>query len=203
MAGNATFVVVGLDPLTNALQPAPGRLPKCGPFSVSSLLPKKQPAVENVRHPRIRIAPLRTSHMLRLPTLAALALLSACAETPTNVHLTITASRDLNPGPGGAANPAQVRVFLLKNPEKFSNADYFQLADKEKTVLGEDLISREEYTVRPGDTRTIDSPVQPGERFVGISVAYRDIDHATWRAITPIRSQVKATLGAERLALDK
>lgn len=136
--------------------------------------------------------------------LAVLLVLSACADgTPGSVHLTMAAAPDLNPGPGGGANPAQVRVYLLKAPERFSNADYFQLADKDRTVLGDDLVGREDLILRPGETRTVDSGVQPGQRYIGITVAYRDIDHATWRVVTPIRSQVKATLGAERVALEK
>ena len=141
--------------------------------------------------------------MPRLPVFATLAALSACATTSTNPHLIIAATRDLNPGPGGGANPVQVRVYLLRNPDKFTNVDYFQLADKEQAVLGEDLISRQQYTIRPGETRTIDNPIQPGERFIGITAAYRNIDHATWRAISPSNAVVKATLGADRLALSQ
>ena len=147
--------------------------------------------------------PTRTSKMPRLPLLATLAALSACATTPTTSHLTLTAARDLNPGPGGGANPVQVRIYLLKNPEKFTNTDYFQLADKEQSVLGEDLISREEYTLRPGETRIVDQPIKPGERFIGITAAYRNIDHSTWRAIAPSNAVKKATLGADRLVLSQ
>ena len=141
-------------------------------------------------------------------TLALLAALSfpalglaGCGGVPAVLHVNSAASADLNPGPRGSAFPAEVRLYLLRAPEKFTNADFFQLTEHEAAVLGNDLVSREEVIMHPGETRTVDLSTRPDTRFVGVAVAYRKIDGATWRAITPARGNLKMTLGADNVTL--
>lgn len=136
-------------------------------------------------------------------TLALLAVLplAACGGLPATVHVNATAAADLNPGPSGNAFPAQVRLYLLRAPEKFSNADYFQLADHEATVLGNDLVNRDELILHPRESRVIDLQTKPDAKYVGVAVAYRNIDGATWRAVTPTRGDLQLTLAADRVTL--
>ena len=133
---------------------------------------------------------------------AALCLLSACSSGPvTNVHLSLVAAPKLNPDETGAPNPVQVRVFMLKTSEAFTNTDYFQLEDKEKAVLGGDLLSQNNDILRPGLTKTMDLPVPSGAKFVGVSAAYRNIDHATWRVVAPIGAKVTVNAGLDALTV--
>ncbi len=140
--------------------------------------------------------------MLRLSILGLLATLPlAGCGVPGTLHVSATGAADLNPGPGGAAFPAQVRLYQLRAPEKFTNADYFQLADHEQAALGGDLLSREEFILHPGETRTVDLKTQPDTRYVGVAVAYRNIDRATWRTIEPARGTIRLNLAADRVTL--
>ncbi len=116
------------------------------------------------------------------------------------VHLSLSADDRLNPDPRGNANPAQVRIFLLKAPERLNNADYFQLAEKEAAVLGDTLDAREQVTMHPGESRIIDLRVPPDARWIGITVGYRDIDHATWRTTTPVARALNVSIGSNRVA---
>ena len=141
-----------------------------------------------------------------MPRLLAVALLaclslSACGGVPATIHVQATASADLNPGSGGSAFPAQVRLYQLRTPEKFNNADFFQLADHEATVLGSDLVSRDEVILHPRETRVVDLATKKETRFVGVVVAYRNIDQATWRAVTPARGNLQLSLAADRVTL--
>ena len=135
--------------------------------------------------------------------LAVLALLplAGCSHAPATVHVSATAAADLNPGPSGSAFPAQVRLYLLRAPEKFSNADYFQLYDHEDTVFGGDLLHRDEIIMHPRESRVIELSTQPEAKFVGVAVAYRNVDGATWRAIAPARGNLRMTLAANRVTL--
>ncbi len=131
-----------------------------------------------------------------------LCLLSACAPGPvTAVHLSLIASPKLNPDETGLPNPVQVRVFMLKTSEAFTNTDYFQFADKEKAVLGADLLAQVNDTLRPGVTKTMDLPVPPGAKFIGVSAAYRNIDQATWRVAAPIAKKMTVNAGPDALAV--
>ncbi len=125
--------------------------------------------------------------------------LSACAGAPTTLHLTLQAQPGLNPDNTGLPNPVQARVFLLKNSDAFSNTDYFQFADKEKTVLGGDLLAQRDQFMHPGQTQMLTLPIPKDTRFIGVSASYRNIDQATWRVVTPVVGTATITLGADAL----
>ena len=55
-----------------------------------------------------------------------------------------------------------VRVYGLKTRSVFDGADFFALYDKDKETLGAELVEREEFQLKPGDTRLIDKPVAAG-----------------------------------------
>lgn len=116
------------------------------------------------------------------------------------IHLSVLGQPGLNPGPDGVAKPVQLRIYSLRARDRFLNADYFQLAEKDKTVLGDDLLFRQDVTVRPGETQTVDSVVLPGQQLLGLSAGYRDIDHATWRMVAPLAAQQAFVLKADGIA---
>ena len=129
-------------------------------------------------------------------------LLSACSSGPvTSVHLSLVAAPRLNPDETGQPNPVQVRVFMLKASEAFTGTDYFQLTDKEKTVLGGDLLAQTNDILRPGQTKIMDLPVPPGTKFLGVSAAYRSIDQATWRVAAPIARKIVVNASANALSV--
>ena len=133
---------------------------------------------------------------------ALICLLSACSDGPVkSVHLSLVAAPRLNPDETGLPNPVQLRVFMLKTSDAFTNTDYFQLEDKEKAVLGGDLLAQTNDIVRPGQTKTMDLPVPPGAKFIGVSAAYRNIDQATWRVATPVQRKVTIDAGPDALAV--
>ena len=126
----------------------------------------------------IRVAPL---------VLLVAMLVAGCASPPPPpppgvIELTLQAAADINPDASGQAAPVVVRVYHLASPEKFSVADFFSLFDNDKAALGPDLISRDEVSLTPGQTRTLTTPLEPKATIVGVVAAFRDIDHATWRA---------------------
>ncbi len=125
--------------------------------------------------------------------------LTACASAPTTLHLTLQAQPGLNPDNTGLPNPVQAHVFLLKNSDTFSNTDYFQFADKEKAVLGADLLAQHDEFMHPGQTQALTLPIPKDTKFIGVSAAYRNIDQATWRVVTPVVGQATITLSADSL----
>lgn len=131
-----------------------------------------------------------TGKKLLISSLALLVALvvAACSSAPPPppppgvVELTLQAAADINPDANGQAVPVVVRVYHLASAEKFSMVDFFSLFDNDKKALGPDLISREEVTLTPGQSTTLTSTLEPKADIIGVVAAYRDIDHATWRA---------------------
>jgi type VI secretion system protein VasD len=95
----------------------------------------------------------------------------------------MVASEQVNPDAAGRSSPIVVRLFQLRTDGAFAAAEFFDLYEKEKQVLGESLVSREEYVLAPGETRELEIPVNAQTSYLGVLAAYRDIRSAQWRAV--------------------
>ncbi|MCQ3001643.1 type VI secretion system lipoprotein TssJ [Pseudomonas syringae] len=123
-------------------------------------------------------------------------LLAACAKdappaadaaSGANVlTLNFQAIAGLNPGASGQPAPVRVRIFELKNTANFSRADYFGLVERAPATLGPDLIDQDEVLLQPGEQLSIERPLDPATRHVGLVVGYREIDQAQWRAVLDV-----------------
>jgi type VI secretion system protein VasD len=105
---------------------------------------------------------------------------------PPELDLTIQGGADQNPDPSGQATPVAVKLFQLAGTGRFESTDAYALAGNAESVLGDELLGAEQVIVAPGETRTLMRAPKPGAQFLGVAVLFRDIDHATWRALAPI-----------------
>ncbi|MDR5806863.1 type VI secretion system lipoprotein TssJ [Caballeronia sp. LZ019] len=123
--------------------------------------------------------------------LCALAL-AACKSAPppppapTIVRITVNALDGANPDRTGRPSPVVVRVYELRTTAAFESADFFTLYGKDQATLGGDLNAKNEFLLRPGDTRSVEQAVQPGTKFVAVVAAYRDIERSRWRVTEPV-----------------
>lgn len=114
-------------------------------------------------------------------------LLSACAAKPPKpepARARLVASEQVNPDESGRSSPIVVRLYQLRADGAFAAAEFFDLYAKEKEVLGESLVAREEYVLAPGETRELEIPLNAQTSYLGVLAAYRDIRAAQWRALT-------------------
>lgn len=105
---------------------------------------------------------------------------------PARAVVSIGAAPDINPNPSGRPSPLQVRLFELKTLTAFSKADFFSLYEQPDATLGADLVAKEEFTLRPGETRFMERLLHPETHYIGLFAAYRDLDRAVWRASVPV-----------------
>jgi type VI secretion system protein VasD len=119
--------------------------------------------------------------------LLAVSIAAGCASAPpkpAEAKMQIVATADVNPDNKGRPSPIVVRVYQLKTEAEFAKADFFAIYDREKEILGPSLITREEYTLSPGETEDLKFEVNREARFLGVLAAYRD-PSAHWRAMSP------------------
>lgn len=131
--------------------------------------------------------------MRSIPTVATLAcalVLSACASSgepkpkePIRLDMRVNARPDVNPGDRGRAAPIVVRIYELKNDGAFNAADFFTLQTRDKTVLADDVVERDELQLRPGEHQTLVRRPDPATTTIGVIAAYRDLPNAVWRAV--------------------
>ncbi len=129
-----------------------------------------------------------------LTAFVALALMAGCSSMSpysnvTKLNLKLTASDQLNPDLNGRPSPIVVRLFELKHPVAFENADFFSLYERAKESLAPDMVATEELELRPGETVELKLSVEEGSRYVGVLAAYRDLPDTKWRytlQVTPM-----------------
>jgi type VI secretion system protein VasD len=116
--------------------------------------------------------------------------LPGCASTPapvikeqTNLRLQIAANENVNPNEWGTAAPILVRVYELKSPTAFENADFFTLQSDDRKVLVDDALVVDEFILRPGDIRDIARKSNFATTAIGVLAGYRDLGKSVWRAV--------------------
>ena len=148
-------------------------------------------AVESARRAPVRV--------LQGLVLAFFALLAGCssappAPKPTPVKATVQAAADVNPDTLKRASPLVVRIYELKSAAAFEAADFLSLYDRDQATLGAEMVGREEFTMRPGESRPWEKNIGPEVRFIGVMAAYRDIEHARWKTLVAVKPGLKNTV---------
>jgi type VI secretion system protein VasD len=124
----------------------------------------------------------------------------------TKLQLSIEAAGDVNPDSSLRPSPIKVRIYELKDAGSFSEADYFSLDTSDKVTLAADMLAKDEFILRPGESRTIERKSNVQTTAIGILAGYRDLPNATWRAVyklkeAPAASWMRALLPANRAEL--
>ncbi|MFJ2990691.1 type VI secretion system lipoprotein TssJ [Collimonas sp. NPDC087041] len=133
-------------------------------------------------HFRRRCLAVLSSLLLLLLVIPAIGQAQVVKE-PTKLDITIHATDDVNPTDQGQAAPIMVRVYELKSDETFKQADFFTLQNTDKAVLGADMLVKDEFILRPGDSKTIRRASYADTAVIGVLAAYRDLPNATWREV--------------------
>ena len=132
-------------------------------------------------------------------------ILAACGKSPTLISAALQATTSINPDARNRPSPVVIRVYELKTPAAFESADFFSLFDKDQATLGADMVVREEFTMRPGDSKNINRELKPDTRFIAVFAGFREVEKSTWRAVIPLtigqKNTVQISLDARAVSL--
>lgn len=121
------------------------------------------------------------------------------------VQLNLHAADNLNTDPSGRPLALVARVYKLKQNAAFQQAPYdtFLNPQKEKELLGADLVEVKEVTLVPGQSYHADEKVSREAYFVGVVALFRAPAAQRWRATFPAADAEKTgiTLGLHACAL--
>lgn len=122
---------------------------------------------------------------------------------PTSVAGAITGTANLNPTVAKQARPVILRIYELKSAAAFGTADFMSLYQGDQAALSTEMVSREEMTLRPGESKPYVKVLSPDTKFIGVMAAYRDLERATWRSIAAVQpgKAQKVTIRADELAV--
>ncbi|MFG6447434.1 type VI secretion system lipoprotein TssJ [Roseateles sp. BYS180W] len=124
----------------------------------------------------------------------------------TRLALQVQAAADVNPDAALRASPIKVRIYELKDSQVFLEADYFSLDEKDKLLLANDVLVREEFILRPGESRRIERKSHPAAQYLGVLAGYRDLLQSSWRVVhklpeAPEAAWYRALVPAQKVAL--
>jgi type VI secretion system protein VasD len=96
--------------------------------------------------------------------------------------ITVEATSDVNPNSAGRPSPVVVRVYQLRTDTLFRAADFGKLYSDDQTILGQDLLHRDDYTLMPREQRTVDVELSDQARALCVLAAFQSISTAEWYA---------------------
>ena len=114
------------------------------------------------------------------------AMTAACGGGVKDVRVTLLPTERLNPDESGAPLSVIVRVYQLKNKDRFERADFRALWKTDEKVLEGDLLERKEITVYPKKKTSVELQVdqKKGVQFLGVMALFRKPDGVLWREVT-------------------
>ncbi|HAS8247655.1 TPA: type VI secretion system lipoprotein TssJ [Vibrio vulnificus] len=101
-------------------------------------------------------------------------------------NLEIKTGFNVNPDMNGRPSPVVVYVLELTSDTLFTSQDFFSLYENTAQTLGPDLVNKTELYLSPGQNTLYESTMKPSVEYIGIVVAYRDIENANWRKVIKV-----------------
>ena len=114
---------------------------------------------------------------------------------PVQMSLSVHLAADGNPDGEGRGSPVVVRVYQLRTDDAFKNLDMDALYYRDKEALAADLVNRDEWTLRPGETRESKWQVASEVRVLAVVGALRSYRNVPWRisvAVPPATNPASA-----------
>ncbi len=127
----------------------------------------------------------------------------ASAPKPAKINGKVEASASVNPSASQRPSPLMLRVYELKSATAFNAADFMSLYQRDQAELAADFVARDEMTLAPGESRPLAKTLSVETKFIGVVAAYRDLEHARWRAIAAVEpgKAYKILIHADALAV--
>ncbi|KFA59586.1 type VI secretion system-associated lipoprotein [Gilliamella sp. Choc4-2] len=101
------------------------------------------------------------------------------------LHLDLIARSELNMGDDGRSSPVVIRIYQLKNNNKFNSATYQDLVTQDSDVLGDSLLESKEVVLKPDTAISIDTPLNKKANAVGVIALFKEpnLKNNTWRLV--------------------
>lgn len=93
---------------------------------------------------------------------------------------------DTNPDLEGRPSPVVVTIYELSSRTIFDNQDFFSLYENSESILGPDLLTKQELELQPEQKITQTLTLNKNANYVGVVVAYRDVDNSRWRGVVEV-----------------
>lgn len=106
----------------------------------------------------------------------------------TDITLTFRVASDINPDESRRPSPLFIRLYELKSPNQFSKADFISLYERDKEVLGADMLAKQELKrLKPGEDRVERiTRLSDETRYVGLYAEFLDYRKASYKVVIDV-----------------
>ena len=101
------------------------------------------------------------------------------------LHLDLCAREAANKNAQGIALSTVVRIYQLNDSKAFDSANYQSLFAQDSTVVKADLLAQKDVWVRPGESVTIDIPLEKETQYVAVAGMFISPEQSedSWRVV--------------------
>lgn len=108
-------------------------------------------------------------------------------ELDTDLQIDFIVDSDLNPDESGNASPLFVRMYELKNQTLISKADFIDLYEDDKKVLGADFVTKHDLKrFKPGVNRTEHFVLDKKAHHVALFAEFLDYKDSKYKLVFPV-----------------
>jgi len=105
----------------------------------------------------------------------------------TDLDVTFKADDNINPDENSTPSPLYIRMYELKSDKQFKNADFIDLYEHDKEVLGADMLGKQRLKrLIPGERREKNFVLNPQTHFVGLFAEFQKYKDSTYKVIIPV-----------------
>ncbi len=126
----------------------------------------------------------------------------------TDLHLTFVANTDINPDDNQTPSPLIIRMYELKTPTLFENANFIDLYERDTEVLGGSLLGKQRLKhLKPGETRKESFVLSKETKYVGLYAEFLKYKDAKYQLVIPVAqtnvvsSSAKIQLSGNRIVI--
>lgn len=105
----------------------------------------------------------------------------------TDLTISFDVESDINPDENKVPSPLFVRMYELKSSKLFKKANFIDIYENDKKVLGADLIAVQKLRrLKPGESRENNFVLDEKTRFVGLYAEFLNYKNAKYKIIIPV-----------------
>ena len=128
----------------------------------------------------------------------------------TDLKIEFVVDADINPDDEGVASPLFVRLYELQSDKMIKKADFLDLYEQEKKVLGADLSAepRRLKRFKPGENRTVNLVLDKKTLYVALYAEFMDFKEAKYKLVVPVvannvfRNAARIRISGNRIILE-
>ena len=105
----------------------------------------------------------------------------------TDLEIKFKVDSDVNPDDDRKPSPLFVRMYQLKSTKMFSRANFIDLYEKDKEVLGADMISKQILRrIKPGESRKENFVLNKETKYIGLYAEFLQYKKSSYKLLIPV-----------------